>query len=267
VIDDNLGHLLTFMLRHREARLGSGTRKSHPGELDVAKALDDLDIQQWDVLGKLAEAFGFKLEIVEGGPGRPEIGERTFLFLRNPQSGMPEFGGSHSALEAMKRQKNETQQTARTWWIFIWSHHMALLYDGRSLTEVSRFTGADFRREHLVGLVMSGIDTLSRIDVAPDKRAIFAQILLEVDPHREVQIRVDSFLMTMTEAGLLEQVGDDVFRQTLLAAKEAAHSVEIGLGDLFEIPLEDPVEGTLNLATVQDPNANIVGQSDSEEFD
>lgn len=243
------GKVMTFMLRHRQARLGNGSRKVRRGESEVARLLAGASDYDWDELTGIFEAFGFSLEIAEGGPGRPEFGERTYLLIRDPHLDVPAFGGSAATLDLMKKRKSELPRVTRTWWLFIWAHHMALLYEGRALSEVSRFIGADFHFDHLTQSVVDGIESLSRTDIDEDRRRLFADVLLDGDPHMEVPSRVKSFLDGMVSAGLLEALegSQSIYRQTILSSKEAERCVAAGFHDLIDLPIQNPSEAALEI--------------------
>lgn len=256
------GKILTFMLQHRQARLGSGSRKAIRGESEVARLLSNASNYLWEELVAIFESFGFSLEIAEGGVGRPEFGERTFLLIRDPHLDSPAFGGSSLVLDLMKKRKSELPRVTRVWWLFLWAHHMALLYEGRALSEVSRFNGADFHFEHLAKSVIDGIDTLSRSEIDNEKRKIFADILLDGDPHTEVPVRVKSFLESMVLAGLLEMIdgAQPVYRQTLLSAKEAERCVAAGFHELIDLPIQNPNEGALQIGAPLDDSITAIDE-------
>ncbi|MDO8607035.1 MAG: hypothetical protein Q7R40_10895 [Phaeospirillum sp.] len=258
------GKILTFMLRHRQARLGSGSRKALRGESGVARLLSNASKYHWDELVEIFESFGFSLEIAEGGLGRPEFGDRTFLLIRDPHLASPAFGGSSPVLDLMKRRKSELPRVTRIWWLFIWAHHMALLYEGRALSEISRFIGADFNVDHLSKSVIDGIEKLSRTEIDEERRQLFADVLLDGDPHTEVPVRVKSFLEGMVSAGLLEAIDgvQPIYRQTLLSAKEAERCVTTGFHELITLPIQNPSEAALQIGAPLDDTGDSIAAND-----
>ncbi len=238
MLASDIGEIMTYMLRFRQARLGPGQRKPFPNEEHVAQLIDRLDYSDWIELGQIFHPFGYMLDVHEGTAGRPEVGKRTFLLLRDPMLPHPTFGGASPALEKLKENKSEQPRITRTWWIYIWAHHMALMYEGRAVSEVSLFVKQDFKKGTLITVVSKGVDQIERMEIPSEKSKLFAEILTKGDTTTKIPKRVSGFLDGMVEAGLLEEFKAGTYRMTLLAAKEAENCISQGFSDFYDLEVK-----------------------------
>ncbi len=258
---EDMGRVYAFLLAHRVVETKPAVRRLREGEREVAAVLTGADSEEIADLQTFLGAQGFTL-IVHDDTSMPGVptGGRVWLLTRSARDNPPAFLTVDRIHQGLKIRASETNQTATIWFLHIWLNCLALLYTqlGRGISEVSRYQDAIFRRPTLEEAVKHHVEQVRRIGVTGGAAPSVVQTLI-AETGRDVHRRVGNFLALMCDSGLLQSIGEDEYRQTLLGAIEIAQSFNHSLATLH--PGDDVLDNIVNIA---DPRVSGAGMpSDS----
>lgn len=251
-----MGRVCMFLLAHRVVETKPAVRRPREGEREVAAVLKAADSEEIADLQTFLGAQGLAL-IVHDDTSMPGVpaGGRVWLLTRNARDNPPAFLSVDRIHQGLKIRASETNQTATIWFLHIWLNCLALLYTqpSRGISEVSRYQDAIFRKSTLEEAVKHHVEQVRRIGVVGGAVPLVVRTLI-AEAGRDVHRRVGNFLTLMCDSGLLQSIGEDEYRQTLLGAVEIAQSFNHSLANLR--PGDDVLDNIVNIADPRVSNAD-----------
>jgi len=235
-----MGRVSAFLERYRRIEEKSQRRQISREEKDLALLLREASEEVLAFLHEMLRGRGFWLVTLNSFEirGIPE-GCRVHLLVRR--------GGMQPLLldtEAITRVMDAGGKVAaaRIWFTQIWLTQLDLLYTQRQRapTERNRWLDVTFTRNELTQAVRAHInDYVRRINPSELKASEVYEVLCS-EKGAQVENFVRRFLALMVDGYMLEEVGKDVYRQTMLAAVEMKENYDSVLAPLMlEISHDD----------------------------
>lgn len=254
--NSDLGRAQAFLLRHRYAETKSSRRNVSKEEREIATMLRDADPQMRALLEEIFDGQGLLLKSfrefdVTGIPA----GATAFILARKPDSTPPFFGTDR--LVARMRQVGHfkpSDSDAKIWFTQLWFILLDLLYTrkNRSPNEMQEWVDTALTRTVFIDTVKNYLnDQVRKIDPATLKTTAVYDTLTSVKEGTVAQL-CNAFLDLMADAGLLEEIEADVYRQSLLFAFEMKLNHDRQLSPL--LPSAKPFDSASAVLIEEDTN-------------
>lgn len=226
--------IINFLLAHRVLRTHVNKGMSfHEREKELAERMLVSSISFRRDLDEYLAETGFRIITKEASQtaGLP-TGATHFLLIRDVEENVPEWLSPNNVYPQLALKDNEAKNTTRTWFFFIWTNMLILLYSmrNRQIGNISDYLKANFAKENLVGQIRETIEE-ARLNPSDDK----CKVIL-AEQGQEIERRVGRFLTFMGTINYLskEKESDEAYYvQTLLMAVELAENYHLGLGYRF----------------------------------
>lgn len=222
--NSDLGRVQAFLLKHRLAETKSARRNLSREEREVATILRDADPQMRTLLEEILDGQGVVLQSfrefdVAGIP----VGATAFVLARKPDSNPP-FFGTERLISRMKQigKYRASDTDVKIWFTQLWFILLDLLYTkkNRSPGALQDWVDTAFNRTVFTDAVKNYInDSVLKVDPASLKTTAIYNTLTAAKEGTITQL-CTAFLEIMEDAGLLEGLQEDVYRQSLLFAFE-----------------------------------------------
>lgn len=217
----DIGKISAFLLTHRRIEERSQRRNIQKEERELAEILRDAEVDEMRLLEEMMNGYGFELTTltafdVKGIPP----GARVYILIRLTNTICPLLDTS-KIIEAMGTGSTKTS-VSKIWFTQIWLIHLDLMYSakGRGPQERNEWLESNFTKEQLIEAVRSHINCFVRKLNADIAETSEVYSVLTAEKGADVPRLVQRFLTLMTEAGMLEELAQNSYRQSLLAAVE-----------------------------------------------
>lgn len=251
---EEMGRVHAFLLGYRMIETKPVGRRIREHERDIATILAQADPEELSSFYTFLGAQGFTLVAHDDTsmPGIP-LGGRVWLLVRSARDNPPPYLTTERIHAGLKRRATDTHQATTVWFLHIWLNCLSLLYTqpGRGVSEVSRYHEISFKQQVLDDAVRQHIEQIRRIGIEGGAATQIIDTLVS-ETGRDIPRRIGSFLSLMCESGLLLEIDDGEYRQTLLGAIEVAQSFNHALATLH--PGDDKLD---NIVNILDPRANV----------
>lgn len=248
-----MGQVYQFLLRHRTAESKPmGRRRMRLGESEVVGILRAADIDGLEQLNAFLKPQGLQvLEYADTDYGAIPVGGRVWLLARDPEGSPPDYLTTRRIHEAIRLRDTESKEANNVWFLHIWLIYLSLIYTrpGRGVSQVSDFKDALFMEQHLTDAVKEHIEKVRNIGEAEGADARVIQIL-DAEKGNDVARRVKGFLALMCDAGLLLDLGDGEYQQSLLGAVEIAQGFNRSMRH-YIVPEDDVLDNIVNIVAPQ----------------
>lgn len=222
--NSELGRVQAFLLKHRIAETKSARRNISREEREVATILREADPQMRSLLEEILDGQGLVLQSfrefdVSGIPA----GAMAFVLARKPDSNPPFFGTERLVARMKQLGRYKASDTEiKIWFTQLWFILLDLLYTkkNRSPGALQDWVDTAFNRAVFTEAVKNYInDSVLKVDPNTLKTTTIYDALTSAKEGTITQL-CTAFLEIMEEAGLLERLQEDVYRQSLLFAFE-----------------------------------------------
>lgn len=244
-MNQDFGFLHAFLLRYRLVETRPSGRKTQADEKRAALILRTMDPRAFEQFSDFLSGQGFAL-VHKDSSDVPGVHAQSdvWLLLRNGRNPVPDWLSVDPAIDAVKI-GSDTQTDAATWFTHIYLHFLALIYSSRQrgVSEISSYQNTGFRTEDLLDTVRRHIETLRRMPAGDDVASAIVKTLT-AERGTDVERRVKRFLAVMVSSGLLVEMEEDAYQQSLLGAVEMAENYQRSLGAI--VPKDDVLAGLVN---------------------
>jgi len=217
----DMGKVSAFLLAHRRIEERSQRRPIQREERDLVEILRDAGVDEIRLLEEMMTGYGFELVTLTAFDVKGiSPGARAYMLVRLTNAVCPLLETS-KVVEAMGTGSTRTA-VAKIWFTQIWLLHLDLMYSakGRGPQQRNEWLESNFTKEQLIEAVRTHINGFVR-KLNPDiAGASEVYSVLSAEKGQEVPRYVQRFLTLMVEAGMLEEIAQDSYRQSLLAAVE-----------------------------------------------
>lgn len=224
--NSDLGRVQAFLLKHRYAETKSARRNISKDEREIAALLREADPSMRALLEEILDGQGLLLQSfreldVAGIP----FGATAFVLARKPDSNPP-FLGTEQLVARMKQigRYNCSDAQAKIWFTQLWFILLDLLYTrkNRSPNSMQEWVNTAFSRAVFIEAVKNYLnDQVRKIDPGTlQTRAVYDTLTSPSVKEGTVTQLCNAFLELMEGASLLEEIEEDVYRQSLLFAFE-----------------------------------------------
>lgn len=265
----DMGKISAFLLSHRRIEERSQRRPIQRVERDLAEILRDAGVDEMRILEEMMTGHGFELVTLTAFDVKGiSPGARAYMLVRLTNAVCPLLD-TFKVVEAMGT--GSTRITvAKIWFTQIWLLHLDLIYSGkgRGPQERNEWLESNFTKEQLIEAVRSHINGFVR-KLNPDVAgASEVYSVLSSEKGQEVPRYVQRFLTLMVDAGMLEEIAQDNYRQSLLAAVEMKANYDRVLAPLIiesepQGGLFGPTAQPLLTAPTDNPNERKSNEPDS----
>ena len=217
----DMGRVSAFLQKHRSIEYRTDKRGLRKDERELAELLRDSPMDSMNDLCELLNGYGFELITLTtfdvSGIGS---GERVFLLVRKSNVECPLLDLPRAA-ERMEPTSGRAT-VGKIWLTQFWLPHLDLIYTqrDRSPDERNKWIDATFTKDMLVQSMREHInDRVRRLDPeqVADNEVYDA---LTAEKGADLARYAKRFLDLMVDAGLLDDKGNGVYRQSLLSAVE-----------------------------------------------
>ena len=229
------GQVMAFLLKHRRLETFSTRKKSKVDERALGLLLRDSAPEDRAELAGVLRGMGF--DLVEftslSTQGIPPGGHVFVLVRRFDDSG--DLLGERWIEDRMALRNNSVAER-RIWFTQFWFVLFDLLYTrrDRTPTEVSRYVETTFTKPDLSQSMREYINELVRKlghDALKDD-TVYSCLISESGTL--VEQYAERFLSLMTDGALLDRLGEDKYRQSLVSAAEMRSNYLQGLEPLMQ---------------------------------
>lgn len=239
--NSDLGRVQAYLLRYRHAETKSARRSIHRDEREVATMLRDADSSMRALLEEIFDGQGLELKSFnEFEAAGIQVGATVFVLARKPDSNPP-FWGTEKLITRMTQVRGGIDKDdAKIWFTQLWFVLLDLLYTrkNRSPNSLQDWVETTFVKDVFVDAAKKYInDHVLKIDPSTLKTDVVYKALTSPKDGTVTQL-CNAFLDLMGDAGLIDAVGQDSYRQTLLFAYEMKMNYDRQLAIL--LPNADP---------------------------
>jgi hypothetical protein len=257
--NSDLGRAHAFLLRHRYIETKSVRRSVSKEEREIATMLRDAEPAMKELLREFLQGEGLELKEYNDLDAKGiALGATVFAVVRLPDTNAPFFGYERLTSRMRQAKGVDSDIAAKVWFTQIWFVHLDLLYTrrNRASSEMQGYVETSFAREVLVNAVKDYInDHVRKLEKESlENDAIYK--FLTAEKGGRVSSCCDAFLDLMLEAGLLELIGPNTFRQTLLSAVEMKLNFDRQLAPL--LPVGDPSGSTRSLLIREEEQSELM---------
>jgi len=256
VNNSDLGRVQAYLLRHRHAETKPGRRNISKEEREVATMLRDADSSMRTLLEEIFDGQGLELKSFnEFEAAGIQVGATVFVLARKPDFNPP-FFGTEKLIARMRQVRSgiDKDSEAKIWFTQLWFILLDLLYTrkNRGPNALQDWVETSFVKDVFVDAVKEYInDHVRKIDPSTLKTDAVYKALTSQKEGTVTQL-CNAFLELMRDAGLIDEMGQDSYRQTLLFAYEMKMNYDRQLAKL--LPSTDPFSSASMLLVVDTEN-------------
>lgn len=224
-----MGRVVAFLLRHR--RMETIPRgKGRLDERELARLLNDAGLDSRTELDGLLQGFGFELASFDDFQTQGLApGGKIFLLVRRLDQVSALF--SERWIDERMQVRNDSVTARRIWFTQLWFVQLFLFYTRRNrvATEVARYVETTFTRADLVQATHEYINNMVRKlgQDAVQGDAVYSCLISESGA--QVDKYADRFIELMVDGALIDDLGAERYRQSLLGALEMKNNHLQGL--------------------------------------
>lgn len=256
--NSDLGRVQAYLLRHRYVETKSARRNISKEEREVATMLRDADISIRILLEEIFDGQGLELKSFNEfeAAGIP-LGATVFVLARKPDF-TPPFFGTEKLIARMRQVSRAigSDAEAKIWFTQLWFILLDLLYTrkNRGPNALQDWVETTFTKAVFVDAVKEYLnDHVRKIDTSTLKTDAVYKVLTNPNlKEGTVSQLCNAFLELMADAGLLDVMGQDSYRQTLLFAYEMKMNYDRQLAEL--LPNADPFLSASTLLVIDTEN-------------
>lgn len=238
--NSEIGRVHGYLLRHRYVETKSSRRTVHKDEREIATLLRDADDSIRTLLAEIFDGQGLQLVSFTSLDAKGITdGATVFLLARKPDSNPPFLGTERLVTRLQQVRGIDKDSDAKIWFTQLWFILLDLLYTrkNRSPNAMQDWVDTTFSKDVFIDSVKDYLnDQVRKIDPSSLGTDMVYRTLTGPKEGTVTQI-CNAFLELMEDAGLIEEVSNDNYRQTLLFAFEMKTNFDRHLAPL--LPSED----------------------------
>ncbi len=219
----DLGRAHAYLLRNRMVESKSMRRNVSREERDLAIMLRDADAHIRGLLDEFLDGQGLMLKSFSDDVKGLPAGAVSFVLARKPDTNPPFFGTERMIARMQQAGGSDvSERDAKIWFVHIWFILMDILYTRRgcSPAELQDWVEKSFTKAVLVEAVRDYLnEEVRKIDPATLATPTIHTSLTSFKEGTVAQF-CNNFLDLMMDARLIESIGSDLYRPTLLFAFE-----------------------------------------------
>lgn len=219
----DLGRVYAYLLRNRIVESKSMRRNVSHEERDMAIMLRDADAHMRALLDEFLDGQGLMLKSFSDDVKGLPVGAVSFVLARKPDTDAPFFGTERMIARMQQAGGSSiTERDAKIWFVHIWFILMDILYTRRGCSpgELQDWVEKSFTKAVLVDAMRDYLnEEVRKIDPATLATPIIHTSLTSFKEGTVAQF-CNNFLELMMDARLIESIGSDLYRPTLLFAFE-----------------------------------------------
>lgn len=257
-----MGKVSAFLLKHRRIEERSQRRPIQREERDLSEILREAAVDEMRALEEMMAGFGFELTMLTAFDVKGIApGTRAYMLVRQTNATCPLLE-SPKVIEVMTPGATKTG-IAKIWFTQIWLLHLDLMYSAkdRGPHERNQWLESGFTKEQLIAAVRAHINGfVHKLNPEIGDTSEVYKVLC-AEKGQDLPRYVGRFLTLMVNAGMLEEIAVDSYRQSLLAAVEMKSNYDRVLAPLMlQLETETPTATlaqaaqTLLTATTDNPN-------------
>lgn len=218
-----MGRAYAFLLRNRIVESKSMRRNVSHEERDMAIMLRDADTHMRSLLDEFLDGQGLMLKSFSDDVKGLSTGSVSFVLARKPDTNPP-FFGTERMISRMQQAggSDVSERDAKIWFTHIWFILMDIIYTRRGCSpgELQDWVEKSFTKAVLVDAMRDYLnEEVRKIDPSTLATPIIHTSLTSFKEGTVAQF-CSNFLDLMIDARLIESIGSDLYRPTLLFAFE-----------------------------------------------
>lgn len=234
--NSDMGRVHAYLLRHRFIETKSGRRNVSREEREIAILLRDADFAMRRQFEEILDGQGLQLVAFTSFDVKGiASGATVFMLARKPDSAPPFWGTERLVSRMLQVRGINNEPEAKTWFTQLWFVLLDLLYTrkNRSPNAMQDWVDTTFSKEVFIDAVKDYLnDQVRKIDPGTLEVDQVYKTLTSLKTGAEAQV-CNAFLELMMDAGLIEDVNKDAYRQSLLFAYEMKTNFDRQLATLL----------------------------------
>lgn len=234
--NSDMGRVHAYLLRHRFIETKSGRRNVSREEREIATLLRDADFAMRRQFEEILDGQGLQLVAFTSFDVKGiASGATVFMLARKPDSAPPFWGTERLVSRMLQVRGINNDAEAKTWFTQLWFVLLDLLYTrkNRSPNAMQDWVDTTFTKEVFIDAVKDYLnDQVRKIDPGILEVDQVYKTLTSLKTGAEAQV-CNAFLELMLDAGLIEEVNKDAYRQSLLFAYEMKTNFDRQLAHLL----------------------------------
>ncbi|WP_157273719.1 hypothetical protein [Thiobacillus denitrificans] len=234
--NSDMGRVHAYLLRHRFIETKSGRRNVSREEREIATLLRDADFAMRRQFEEILDGQGLQLVAFTSFDVKGiASGATVFMLARKPDSAPPFWGTERLVSRMLQVRGINNDAEAKTWFTQLWFVLLDLLYTrkNRSPNAMQDWVDTTFTKEVFIDAVKDYLnDQVRKIDPGTLEVDQVYKTLTSLKTGAEAQV-CNAFLELMLDAGLIEEVNKDAYRQSLLFAYEMKTNFDRQLAHLL----------------------------------
>lgn len=225
-----MGQLLAYLLKHRRLDSTGSKRKMGGDERTLAHLLCNAGLDERAELEGILRGAGFDLNhYTDFNTQGIAPGGHVFLLTRRLDAVNDLFG--ERWIDERMQYRTDTVTERRIWFAQFWFVLFSLFYTRRDRvpTEVARYVETPFLRSDLVEAMRDYINDLVRKLGHETMQDDTVYKCLTSESGRLIEVYCERFLGLMVDGAMLDRLGEDRYRQSLLSATEMKNNHMQGL--------------------------------------
>lgn len=218
-----LGSTYAYLLRNRIVETKSMRRNVSREERDIAIRLRDADAHMRTLLDEFLDGQGLMLKAFSDDVKGLPAGAVSFVLARKPDTNPPFFGTERMIARMQQAGGSDvSDRDAKIWFTQIWFIFMDIIYSRRGCSpgEMQDWVEKSFTKAVLIDAVRDYLnEDIRKIDPGTLPSPAIHESLTKFKEGTVAQF-CSKFLELMIEARLVEFIGSDLYRPTLLFAFE-----------------------------------------------
>lgn len=219
----DMGRVYAYLLRNRIVESKSMRRNISSEERNMAVMLRDADAHMRSLLDEFLDGQGLMLKSFSDDVKGLPAGAVSFVLARKPDTNPP-FFGTERMISRMQQagSADVSERDAKIWFTQIWFILMDIIYTRRGCSpgELQDWVEKSFTKAVLVEAMRNYLnEDVRKIDPATLSTPIIHTSLTSFKEGTVAQF-CSNFLDLMMDARLIESIGSDLYRPTLLFAFE-----------------------------------------------
>lgn len=219
----DLGRVYAYLLRNRIVESKSMRRNISREERDTSIMLRDADAHMRALLDEFLDGQGLMLKSFSDDVKGLPVGAISFVLARKPDTNPPFFGTERMIARMQQAGGSDvSERDAKIWFVHIWFILMDILYTRRGCSpgELQDWVEKSFTKAVLVEAMRDYLnEEVRKIDPATLATPTIHASLTSFKEGTVAQF-CNNFLDLMMDARLIESIGSDLYRPTLLFAFE-----------------------------------------------
>ncbi len=248
----DMGRVHAYLLHHRIIETKSNRRTVGREEREIASLILNADAAVRTQLEEILDGQGVRLVTLTSLDVKGiSTGGTVIMLARKPDS-TPPFWGSEKLVSRMSQTKGiNTDAEAKIWFVQLWFVLLDLLYTrkNRSPNAMQDWVETTFTKDVLIDAVKIYVnDNIRKIDPSTLETDRIHKTLTGLK-EGGVAMACNACLELMAGAGLLEDLGNNTFRQSLLFSYEMKHNFDRQLKIL--LPTQDLLSAATEILVVR----------------